>query len=376
MCLCDEELGRRFLSHQLDEGVELETQDRVSVTGGFVEGICSECRGLPAEPAPMAAIHGRTSKIKRYYWRELYFAEQVAFSEWLEAHPTAGETERGAAASQIGKEVLEVMKARHAADPKYQFDEPSEAEWLSRYEVDIEALSAIYAEGGTRDALIVSNGVAVSAEGFATNQYEALGWSVMQLESRPFHVLFGVMFWMVIQGADPRLEVRGFGARGAPLEASEVDRMIWTLLPPDFGTSGYAKRRSDAIEEHFELLPPDKEELLWLFDLWVEPSEQLRQYLWAHDPSDIERARRLIEILPPNAIIATLRYLIADYWRHYIGWPDLIIWKGHEFCLVEVKSSSDKLSAEQRGWIAGNHDHLHLPFKLVKLHRVGRAPYP
>jgi peptide subunit release factor 1 (eRF1) len=32
MCSCEEEFGRRFLAHQLDQGVELETQARISVT--------------------------------------------------------------------------------------------------------------------------------------------------------------------------------------------------------------------------------------------------------------------------------------------------------------------------------------------------------
>lgn len=78
MCACDEEFGRRFLAHQLNEGCELETQERIPVTHGFQPGICSECRGLPADQAPGAAIPGRTSKIKRYYWRELFFAERSA----------------------------------------------------------------------------------------------------------------------------------------------------------------------------------------------------------------------------------------------------------------------------------------------------------
>ncbi len=65
MCACDEAFGRRFLALQLNGGCELDTQERVPVTHGFQVGICSECRGLPADPAPAAALPGRTSKIKR-----------------------------------------------------------------------------------------------------------------------------------------------------------------------------------------------------------------------------------------------------------------------------------------------------------------------
>lgn len=55
MCAREEEFGRRFLVHQLDEGCELDTQMRVPVTHGFEPEICSECRGLPSDPAPAAA---------------------------------------------------------------------------------------------------------------------------------------------------------------------------------------------------------------------------------------------------------------------------------------------------------------------------------
>ena len=86
--------------------------------------------------------------------------------------------------------------------------------------------------------------------------------------------------------------------------------------------------------------------------------------------ADVDRARRLIEVLPPDTIIAILRYLVADYWSHYLGWPDLLLHRGDAIQFVEVKSSSDKLSEEQKRWIADNHDVLHLPFNIAKIHKA------
>ena len=37
--------------------------------------------------------------------------------------------------------------------------------------------------------------------------------------------------------------------------------------------------------------------------------------------------------------------------------------------MVEVKSSRDKLSDDQKRWIRDNHKILKLPFELVKLHK-------
>ena len=188
----------------------------------------------------------------------------------------------------------------------------------------------------------------------------------MALESVPLHALFGVMMWMLIQDPDdPKLSMVGFGARDIRQEKSS----IWTVLPSDFVTKGYGDRRAVAIEAHLDRLLPERDELLWIFDYWRSPSSDLRQYLWAHREADVDRARRLIEVLPPETIFAMLRYLANNYWGHFLGWPDLLLFRPSEFLFVEVKSSSDKLSEDQKRWIADNHDQLRLGFRIAKIHR-------
>ena len=82
MCACEEEFGRRFLPHQLKDGRDAQTAECVDVTLGFQHAICRECRGLPSEAHPAAAIHGRTTKIKRYYLRELLKRELELRGSW------------------------------------------------------------------------------------------------------------------------------------------------------------------------------------------------------------------------------------------------------------------------------------------------------
>jgi hypothetical protein len=370
MCACDEAFGRRFLSHQLGEGVELDTQQRVPVTHGFEAAICDECRGLAADSAPAAAIPGRTSKIKRYYWRELFFAECLAKAEWDEQHPHASEEERHAAYREIEVRVLADIKQQHASAPKYVFNELSQAQVIERYGVEVEGLSTAYAEGGGKGAQILLDGAIVSPEAFAARHYEALGWSVSEIESVPFHALFGVMMWLLIQDpSDPLNRIVGFGNRTI-YEAAREKSLISTVLPEDFGTKGYGRRRTKAIGAHLARLLPDREELLWAFDYWRPMSADLRQYLWAHREEDVDRARQLVEALPPDTIITILRYLAGDYWGRYLGWPDLLLSRAETFHFVEVKSSSDKLNEEQKRWIGDNHELLHLPFRIAKIHKV------
>jgi VRR-NUC domain len=156
-------------------------------------------------------------------------------------------------------------------------------------------------------------------------------------------------------------------------EKGQRGEMIWFHRPQDFGTKGYGVRRGDAIDQH---LAPDMFEdgqLQWLFDYWLGPSEKLRQYLWAHRPEQVQIARQLIDILPPADIRNILRYLVENYWHHYLGWPDLLVYRDQEFFFAEVKASGDKLSDEQKRWLADNHDRLKLPFKLVKIHKAANS---
>ena len=173
MCACDEAFGRRFLAHQLSEGCDLDTQERVPVTHGFQPGLCNGCRGLPLEPAPGAAIPGRTSKIKRFYWRELFFRETEAFADWEAANPQAGTEDAQAARKRIQREVLDAIKALHASAPLYDMREPSQADVLEICEV--EPLCPDYAALPEKGAVVLIDGEVVSAEAFVERHYAVLG---------------------------------------------------------------------------------------------------------------------------------------------------------------------------------------------------------
>ncbi len=378
MCACDEELGRRFLPHQLDYGAELGTQRRVRVTLGFQRNVCNSCKGLPESPAPRAPQHGRTSKILRYYWREITMQTTRRFGDWLAAR---GEDDwlRGRAKYKdvheaIGQQVTAEIKELHARAPKYVYDDESQSEVLRETGVQVVRLEGTYARTGGERASLVIGSSTCSVEQFTSRHFEMLGYKVLLAESVPFHVLFGVYMWMLIQDpGDPRNRVCGFGDRSAA-EARTNSEAVWTVLPDDFGTPGYAMRRKASIESHFDFLPVEKSELLWTFDYWLEPSTNLRRCLWAHRPDDVDRAREIVTILPAEAIRRILRYLVGDYWQRYCGWPDLLVHREEEFFFVEVKSSKDKLSEDQKRWIRGNHAELGLPFKLVKIHKTAVRP--
>jgi hypothetical protein len=206
-----------------------------------------------------------------------------------------------------------------------------------------------------------------SSPEYVAEHYQTLGFTVTRCESTPLHALFGALLWTLVQDpADRKLQVVTFANRLVDKTASD---QVWSTLPEDFGTAGYARRRQRAIAKHLASICTDRDLLLFAFDLGIDGSEPLRQYLWAHRPEDIERARALLVALPPEKVCLVLRYLLEDYWRRFIGWPDLFLSRGDEYLFIEVKLGSDKLSDEQRTWIEANRDHLQLPFLIAKIHR-------
>lgn len=373
MCACDEKRGQKFLPHQLQFGARLESQERVPVTLGFVASVCNECCGLPVEAHAVTSTPGRTSKIKRYYWRELAFREHELFEEYggkpdnyiYEIGEIESDTVRRAR-----EQALVDIKKLHETNPKYSYQEESTDSVISRCGVSVRNVHVEYVQDGDKKVKVSHDGTLLTVEEYAETAYKSLGYDVLFLESIPFHVIFSVFTWLVIQDPnDPNVQMYLFGERSA-YEADRSKNPIWVPLPSDFGTSGYAERRSVQIKNHFEMLLENKEDLLGLFDYWLPYSEGLRQYLWAHREEDISKARKVIEILEPLTIFKIVWYLLNNYWKRYLGWPDLLVFNKSGYLFVEVKSSKDKLSEEQKYWIENNSGELHLPFEMLKVHRT------
>jgi hypothetical protein len=147
MCACDEEIGRYHLPHQLDKGRELDTQIDIAVTAGFVANVCEACRrSQPLTAYPRAAIHGQTSKLRRYYWREIAFEKMRRLETWSRDNgcPPEDSPEAILARKKIEKEVLADIKRLHDTAPKYVYVILKDADAIKTYSVDQLDLKAAY----------------------------------------------------------------------------------------------------------------------------------------------------------------------------------------------------------------------------------------
>lgn len=375
MCACDEAFATEFLPHQISEGHDLHTGARIQVTGGFERAVCNTCRGIPEVAAPKAEMYGATSKIRRYYWREIYMETTRRFAAWCKEHGISmtlvAPREHAQIHDEIERQVIEELKRNHAIKPKYQYREKSQDQVLRDNRVELVNLGAEYRESDRRRALLLRGDRELSPEAFVEEHYRDLGFNVVHAESTPIHALFGTLMWLVVQGPDPNSQLVSFGDRSSVDDGVERPP-IMTRLPIDFGKSGYIHRMREKIDEHFKLLGDTKADLLRAFDYWTYHSSGLRQYLWAHRGEDMAKARLLLSVVPAEKTRAILRYLVKGYWDRYLGWPDLFVYNGHGYFFAEVKSSSDRLSEDQKAWIEGNAREMGLPFKLVKIQRLNR----
>lgn len=271
----------------------------------------------------------------------------------------------------IHEAVVAEIKKAHELTPKYRYDNASSAKVLQDFNVEVVDFHATFLKVGSGRAVVLDGADRISVEELVARHYRSQGYYVELMESRPFHALFATVMWLVIEGyADSRTRVVMFGAR--PGTAVPLFRgMTQAILPDDFGSSGYGERRQAAIDEQIDGIPDDRSEWLWMFDYQIAHSHRLREYLHAHDPDTLRRARLLVEVLPLDALRRILRYLTASYWERYLGWPDLLVHRStNDYVFVEVKGSGDQLSDDQKTWIAGNATQLQLPFKLARVHRT------
>ncbi len=360
MCDCDRIIGEKYLNHQLRVGRDYENRTKYRVTLGFQSYVCNECRGLPPANIPMAAIYGRSSKIARYYWREIHFEEMRRRDEVPGTINPDLTPERR---KQIHKEVLAEFTALHARSPKYQFTERSQSDVIAATNTEVITVKADHVPQQPKGVLIESPHGLVTPESFAMQYFGERGYQCLVTESRPFHALFGIYLFLLIQDPfDPRNQIATFGSRTA-FERKVKAPPIRTWLPEDFGAPGYFTRRRKEIGAHLALLDDTE----WLFNYWTGCSEDLRQYLWAHDPSDVATAKEIVRVIGLQNLRKVLIYLLRGYWGHYLGWPDLLISRPGEFFFVEVKSSKDKLSEDQKRWILDNEKYLKFGFKIFKI---------
>ena len=381
ICNCEKELALQFLPHQVSYGTEYGTQLRYAVSG-FAQNICPECRGQTEEAHPRAAIWGQKGKVERYYWREIYKSYLEAVRFWLAERNIVVrdiidfENRFSKQAKHMKKEAKKFWQFRHKTEPKYDMKEPTEAAFLSKITVPVKYLTCEYVQ--TRKGKqkigrwVDQKGEPSSAEDVVTEWYEKKGFSVRKCERKLISVLVGTLCNSVIQDPEDsrvRIVMRqstrdwSFKKRDTPL--------IQFLLPRDFGSKEYFKRRKEVFDNLLKGL--EKEDLNVIFEESLCASKLLRNYLWVDDDEAVELGRVALGIIPNLLVLKCIDWAVRDFWNRQSGWPDLFVFKTNEFKFVEVKTPYDKLSLEQMNWFKWAIKEASIPCEIFRLQKLAKS---
>jgi hypothetical protein len=359
ICNCEKELALTFLPHQVNFVQEYGTRQQFQVTG-FAVNMCAECRGETEMPHPRAAIYGQKGKVERYYWREIYKTYCQYALEWLNRNSEKVKDilefqERfPGIAKELQKKAKKFWQSVAKQNPKYHMKETTEAEFLSKNPIPEVQISAEYkqVERGNQKIgkWVAQDGSLSSVEQIATEFYISQGYSVTRCERVLISTLVATFLCTSLQDtSDPRVcivfrkSTKGWTSKNRDTES------IGILLPEDFGSAEFYKRRKNAIQANLSSIQ-NAGNLSNTFDNLLRTSESLRDYLWVNDDDAIETSKAALNILPKEIVISSLEWAIQDFWQRQPGWPDLFVYKGNEYKFVEVKSPHDKLSQEQMQW--------------------------
>jgi hypothetical protein len=373
MCECERDLALQVLPHQVSCGTQYGTHLTYPISG-FAKSICRLCRGEREEEHPRAAIYGQKGKVERYYWREIYktyleivrsfLAEQeITVEDIIEFERKFPKT-----AKDMKKEARKIWQVHRKNEPMYDLQEPTEASFLKEVHVLQKYLDFKYVQILRKNQKIGKwvgkTGVLLSAENVVTEWYNGLGFSVKKCERKLITVLVGTFCNSVITDpSDPR-RVWNFSKDRKNI----VPAILNSLIPADFGSKEYFKRRSEGFYSLFENL--EKADMRELFEKLLEPSRSFRRYLGAYDNETLELGRTALRVMPQPLVLKCIDWAIREFWHRQSGWADFFVFNENEFKFVEVKSPHDELSLEQMNWFKWAIEEASIPCEIIRLTRI------
>ena len=173
-------------------------------------------------------------------------------------------------------------------------------------------------------------------------ELSALAWYLEQgfegwyVENVLFRSLFGLAFWDIIFAPVP-------GVFFHPFQRGPDD-----LYTPDFVENRFAMieaRLTDiADRQSLQMRVNDT------FDAKFGIANQFVAWQWLDQDLSKELLDRAISTIPGEHLVMIFRRLLADLKHNTSGLPDLILFSGDDYRLIEIKGPGDKLQKNQGRW--------------------------
>lgn len=166
------------------------------------------------------------------------------------------------------------------------------------------------------------------------------GYCGVHSEGGIWATLFGILMWPVLFSC----------------EVPDAFRTPFQTAPLDLDSEEFYPARAGAIEERLALLRGDGASDA-LAAVWAEHRGTLcRGVQW--DRWSLQELQLIVECIGGKGLAAVCRLLASDHGVWQGGMPDLLLWHPELLVarLVEVKGPRDRLSDQQRAWMAALED--------------------
>lgn len=176
---------------------------------------------------------------------------------------------------------------------------------------------------------------AVSVEEYAISYYKLQGWTGFHSENKILTSIFGILMWEFLFEPVPY-----------------VFQTSYQKAPLDFRSDGFCFRRIEVYKRLIEAFKASQRLGKIFFEKFQLYYKQNSMFVdWASlDKWGVKFLCKAVDGLG-TGLIKVLKKLCKDYRHNSSGMPDLMLVKDGEVKMVEVKSTNDKLSDQQKMWI-------------------------
>lgn len=181
----------------------------------------------------------------------------------------------------------------------------------------------------TADAVPIDANLFMSPESAVLSSYAADGWQGYHAENEPWRALFGLLFWDWLYG------------RHAPPLQNEFQR-----IPASLRDRSFYDANARELERRLTVLSKP-EKTVHLLEAVFAAEQGAPNAMLGWGEAVLDRLDPLVRLAPRGAIAVVMRALAHDYRARKTGFPDLILWRGSQLRLVEVKTATDSLRRNQ-----------------------------
>ncbi|TAE97117.1 MAG: hypothetical protein EAZ80_07720, partial [Runella slithyformis] len=159
------------------------------------------------------------------------------------------------------------------------------------------------------------------------------GQHAVHSENYPWRGLFGLVFWDIIYDENGQ-------AIHHPLQRT----------PSDFYQPGFFAKREAQLRARLAQLDTSLAYEQWIESVFIEKYGMANVLVDWHEVL-LELTRLIVQRLQPAQLAEILLEMARNLRQHTRGFADLLVWDDVHFELVEVKSPTDHLSAQQLHWM-------------------------